>query len=95
MTRVRAAMLKSSSELLIVLATLALVVFYYMVRADSIGAFSATRGWVAVTGSPLKPVLHFVGAGLVLGAAPVLIARGLFGFRLLGGPLSWRASVRT
>ncbi len=78
----RTHVLKREPELLMVMAALVLVAFYYMVRADTIGSLSAGRGWYSVTGEPLSPALHFIGAAVLLGALPVLTARWLLGFRL-------------
>ncbi len=62
-----------------VVATIALVAFYYLMRADAVGVFSPARGWHALTSRPLPPWLHYLGSGLVLGVVPMLLARRLTG----------------
>lgn len=63
-------------ELILATATLALLAFYYLGRADVVGTYSR-GGWQAVTGPPLSPTLHYVVAGLLLGALPVTVVMGL------------------
>lgn len=70
------------TELLLVVATLALFLFYYLARADVVGAMRATEGWVMVTGPALPPTLHFVAAALLLGILPLIVAHGLCGIPL-------------
>jgi len=68
---------------LILAATLALFVFYYLGRADVIATLSRGSGAAhAVTARPLGPFWHFVVAALVLGAFPTLVARYGLGLRL-------------
>jgi membrane protease YdiL (CAAX protease family) len=80
MSSVRPTLIRPRSELLIVLATVALVVFYYLLRADTISTLAGDRGSLAMTRGPVPPVLHFIGAAIVLAVVPVLIAR--FGLHL-------------
>lgn len=61
-------------ERLVLVATAVLCVFHYWVRADVVGVFSVARGWSPLTPGLLPPVLHFVGAGLLLGVLPVAAA---------------------
>src|SRR5580765_6039202 len=97
MTAIPARLAARGAEWLPVVATLALVTFYYLMRADSVGVFSPARGWHALTSRPLSPWLHYVGSGLVLGVVPVLLARRLTGLTLtqLGlGFGRWRLGLR-
>ncbi len=84
------------AEALLAVATLALVGFYYVARADTIGVFSPARGWFALTGAPLAPPRHFIAAALLLAVIPLLAARWLTG-RSLGelglGVGRWRAGL--
>lgn len=96
MSRAGATLMRLRSELLIILATLVLLVFYYLLRVDVIATSSAGRGSLSVTGEPLRPVLHFVASAVVLGAVPVLVARGVFKLRFseLGLGLGrWRVGL--
>lgn len=96
MSGARETLIRLRSELLIILATLVLLVFYYLLRVDVIATSSASRGSLAVTGEPLRPVQHFVASAVVLGIVPVLIARWVFGLRLaeLGLGLGrWRVGL--
>jgi membrane protease YdiL (CAAX protease family) len=70
--------LSGRPELLLLVATAALVAFHYTARADAVGVLRAGE-WVPVTLAPLSPGRHFVWAGLLLGAGPVLLARVLCG----------------
>ncbi|MGH7702976.1 MAG: CPBP family intramembrane glutamic endopeptidase [Gemmatimonadales bacterium] len=84
------------AEWLILVATGALLVFHYLGRADTVGAYSFTRGWFPLTLRPLSPNAHFAFSGLVLGALPVLAARLLTGapLRTLGLGLGrWRMGL--
>jgi len=77
-------------------ATLALVCFYYLARADAVGVYSRPRGWFALTGAPLAPPLHFAASALLLAVIPVLAAWRLAGLtpRDLGLGLGrWRAGL--
>lgn len=53
---------------------LALMVFYYLARADTIGVSSAVRPWVPMTGAALPAWGHFAAAALILGVLPLGIA---------------------
>jgi membrane protease YdiL (CAAX protease family) len=80
-------------EWLILIATAALVVFYYLARADVVGVFTPERGWYPLTLTPLPPAAHFYLAAVLLGALPVAAARWIHGlsFRELGLGLGrWR-----
>lgn len=78
-----------SAEGILVVATAALLAFYYAARADTIGVFSPARGWSPMT-EPARPVLlHFALAALLLGAIPVLLARRLSGLTLKELGLGW------
>ena len=48
------------SSWLIMVAVIALTLFYYWARADTIGVRSAGRGWYALAGAPLGPALQAV-----------------------------------
>ncbi|MCI0689337.1 MAG: hypothetical protein L0Y54_19195, partial [Sporichthyaceae bacterium] len=71
----------SSPEWLLLVATGALVLFHYATRADAVGVRADGRPWVALTGPPLQPTVHFVMSGLLLGVLPVLAARLTGGLR--------------
>ncbi len=64
---------------LILVATLALLGFYYLARADAIGALRGGESWSAVTIGPGGAIRHFLLSGLLLGILPVVMARGIFG----------------
>ena len=68
-----------SPEWLLLVAGGALLAFYYLTRADTIGVFTTARGWVPMTGRPLPAAWHFLFSGVVLGVLPVAIARVVFG----------------
>jgi len=81
---------------LLIVATLALVAFYYLARADAVGVYSGPRGWFVLTAAPLAPPLHFAVAALLLAGIPVLAARRLTGLTLrdLGlGLGAWRVGL--
>ena len=83
-------------EWLLLVATLALLAFYYLARADAIGVLSRGRSWVALTRPPLSPSSHFVSAAVLLAVIPVLAARRLtgLGLRELGlGVGRWRVGL--
>jgi membrane protease YdiL (CAAX protease family) len=82
MSIVRETRVRPGPEALIVVATVALFVFYYLARADAIASLSAGHGMLTVTGRPLSPALHFVAAAMLLAVAPVLFARLALGLRL-------------
>lgn len=65
-------------ERLLLVATGVLVVFHYMGRADTLGVLRGDD-WSPLTLAPLSPTTHFVISALLLGAAPVLLARVLCG----------------
>jgi membrane protease YdiL (CAAX protease family) len=71
------------AELMILISVLALMAFYYLTRADTIGVHSPSRGWSPMTAPPLPSALHFVAAALLLGVIPALLARRVTG-RSLG-----------
>jgi len=96
MSFARATLSKPRSEMLIVLATLVLVIFYYLLRADVIATLSSGRGALPMTKAPLHPTLHFIGAAVILAGVPVVVARFALGMRLaeLGLGLGrWRAGL--
>jgi len=96
MSRARETLVRLRSEILIILATLVLLVFYYLLRVDVIACLSAGRGLVAVTGEPLRPVLHFVASAVVLGIVPLLVACLALGLRPAGLGLGlgrWRVGL--
>jgi membrane protease YdiL (CAAX protease family) len=74
-------LLAGQPEWLILPVTVALVVFHYATRADALGVLSHGRSWVVLTLPPLSPAAHFALSGLVLGLAPVVLARLLAGLR--------------
>ena len=83
-------------EILIVLATVVLVVFYYLLRADTIATLAGSRGTLSMTRGPVSPATHFIGAAIVLAIVPVFIAR--FGLKLRLSELGlgfgrWRAGL--
>jgi len=86
---------RAPPEILFVVATICLLVFFYLTRADRIGT-RAAEDWLQVTYPPLTPTLHFVASALLLAVIPVLAARWLCGLRLrdLGlGPGRWRRGL--
>lgn len=66
--------------------TLLLFVFYYFARADVVGGSSVRGGWHPVTAPPLAAPLHYALSGILLGLAPLLLARRVtgMGWRDLG-----------
>ena len=85
------------AEWLLGSGTLLLVIFHYLLRADTVGVFSPHRGWHALTLGPLPLPLHYVAAALVLGVVPVIVARAATGKSLaqLGlGLGDWRSGLR-
>jgi membrane protease YdiL (CAAX protease family) len=85
------------AEWLLAVGTLALVAFYYFLRADTIGVFSPERGWHAITSSTLPLPTHYLASALVLAVIPVLAAVGITGLRpsQLGlGLGDWRSGLR-
>ena len=83
-------------EALLGVATVVLVCFYYLARADAVGVYSPARGWHALTAPPLAPPVHFAAAVILLAVIPVASARWLTGLSLgdLGLGLGrWRAGL--
>jgi len=70
------------TEILLIVATLALFLFYYVARTDLIGTSGQAGEWFTVTGTPLSPRFHFLASALLLGALPVAVAHWLCGFPL-------------
>ncbi|KPK76850.1 MAG: hypothetical protein AMS25_17285 [Gemmatimonas sp. SM23_52] len=96
MSRARETLVRLRSEILIILATLVLLVFYYLLRVDVITSLSPGRGLAAVTGEPLRPALHFVASAVVLGIVPLLVACLALGLRPAGLGLGlgrWRVGL--
>ncbi len=60
---------------LVTLAALALTLFHYWTRADQIASRPAGGDWSPLGGAPLPPPLHWLAAGLLLGALPLAGAR--------------------
>jgi membrane protease YdiL (CAAX protease family) len=84
-------------EWLLVVGTLALFIFYYLIRADTVGVFTPARGWHPLTSRALPPLLHYASAALVLGVMPVFAAHLISGagLRQLGlGLGDWQAGSR-
>ena len=59
------------TEVLLVVATLVLFLFYYVARPDAIGTRGQAGDWFTVTLPALAPTLHFVASALLLGVLPV------------------------
>jgi len=68
--------------LVIVTAVVSLMAMYYFARPDAIGVFSPLRGWRTMTPGARPPLVHFAASAVLLGLAPVLVARWLGGFTL-------------
>ena len=66
-------------SLLVLTAVLVLIAFQYLTRADTLGVYSAARGWTPLTGPALPARLHFVFAALLLGVIPILVAKRVTG----------------
>ena len=79
---------RPGTEGLILVATLALVAFYYVTRADTIGVLRQGE-WNAMTLHPLGATLHFAWSGMVLGVLPVAAARLGLGIRCGDLGLGW------
>jgi uncharacterized protein len=71
------------TELVLIIATGALGAFYYLTRADGVGAYTTARGWTLLSAPPVPAAAHFVLAALVLGMIPALAGRQLL-------RMSWR-----
>ena len=96
MSYARPTLTRPRHEILIVLAAVVLVVFYYLLRADTIAALAGSRGSLTMTRGPVPPAAHFIGAAIVLAIVPVLVAR--FGLKLRFSELGlglgrWRAGL--
>lgn len=84
-------------EWLLGAGTLLLLLFHYLLRADTVGVFSPQRGWHPLTLGTLPLPLHYLAAALVLGVLPVAVAIGLTGKSPAGlglGLGDWRAGLR-
>jgi membrane protease YdiL (CAAX protease family) len=82
--------------LVLVTAVAALMAMYYFARPDAIGVFSPLRGWRTMTPGTRPPLVHFAASAVLLGLAPVLVARWIGGFTLreLGlGLGSWKRGL--
>jgi membrane protease YdiL (CAAX protease family) len=82
--------------LVMVTAVVALMGMYYFARPDAIGVFSPLRGWRVMTPGARAPLVHFAASAVLLGLAPVLVARWIGGFSLreLGlGLGNWRRGL--
>jgi len=77
--RVSGRFLRGRPEPLLLVATIALVVFHYLARADAIGVHRPGGGWTPLTLPPLPPTAHFALSALLLAVLPVLLARALCG----------------
>jgi membrane protease YdiL (CAAX protease family) len=60
---------------LVTLAALSLTMFNYWMRADQIASRPAGGSWVSLGGAPLPASVHWLAAGLLLGALPLLGAK--------------------
>jgi uncharacterized protein len=88
---------RAPAEWLIAVATLSLLVFYYLIRADTVGVFTDDRGWTALTPLTLPLPAHYAASAVVLGVLPVVAAVLLTGARPrdLGlGLGDWRQGLR-
>lgn len=82
-------------ESLILIATLALVAFYYLARADVLGVLRGGE-WHPISPAPWPAAAHFAFSAALLGAVPVLAARLGCSIRIgdLGLGLGrWRAGL--
>lgn len=80
---------------LILAAVAALVAFYYLARADTLGVLREGQ-WRVMTLPPLAPARHFALSALLLGVLPVVAARSVLRLRPpeLGlGAGRWRAGL--
>jgi membrane protease YdiL (CAAX protease family) len=59
---------------LILAAAVVLTLFHYFNRADTIGVLRGGGGWLPLTRTPVAGWLHYVGAALLLGVVPVVLA---------------------
>lgn len=69
-------------EIILLVSTLVLFLFYYLVRVDVVGTRQLPGDWYAVTRPGVSPGIHFLSAALLLGAAPLAVARSLCGIPL-------------
>jgi membrane protease YdiL (CAAX protease family) len=76
-----AAGLRVRPEILFLVATVALFVFFYFARADGIGTARAAE-WFRVTAPALSPTMHYVASALLLAVLPVAVARWMCGISL-------------
>ncbi len=76
--------LTSRPEWLLAGATLLLVAFHYLARADAVGVRGHGAAWFPLTRAPLPPDAHFAVSAVLLGVLPVLLARWV-----------WRIPLRT
>ena len=84
------------AEIVILVGVTVLIAFYYFVRIDVIGVYSPWRGWTPMTAAPVRSVVHFGGAALLLAVIPVAIVRRYAGMTLseLGlGLGNWRLGI--
>lgn len=97
MTALTAARIRRRApETLLLTATLALVGFYYLLRADTIGTFNPSRGWTAITLPPVGPAWHYALSAVLLAGVPLAVARAVTGLSWsdLGLGLGrWRAGL--
>ena len=77
--RLRALVRPVPAEWLLGSGTLLLVIFHYLLRADTVGVFSRERGWHPLTQGPVPLPLHYLAAALVLGVLPLILARAATG----------------
>lgn len=85
-----------STAVLIGTAAVALTLFYYWGRVDTVGVFSEARGWTPMTGTTLGVGAHAIVSALLLGLLPVVVARSILGCSLadLGlGLGDWRRGL--
>jgi membrane protease YdiL (CAAX protease family) len=88
---------RRAPEWLLGVGAIALFVFYYLLRADTVGVFSTARGWQSLTPLTLPTPVHYVASASVLGVLPVMAAVALTGRRpaALGlGVGDWRRGLR-
>jgi membrane protease YdiL (CAAX protease family) len=87
---------RPGTEWLLGIATAALYVFYYVLRADAVGVYSVARGWNTLAAVRVSLPAHYVGAAFILGVVPVVAAVLITGMRpkQLGlGLGDWRAGI--
>jgi membrane protease YdiL (CAAX protease family) len=87
---------KTGVPFLLLVSTAMLLLFYYLVRVDTIGVFSMERGWTPMAPSTTSVSLHFLASALLLGLVPTVAARWLLGVPMgqLGlGVGNWRAGM--